>query len=250
MYRARMIPCLLLKEEGLVKTIKFKKPNYIGDPINAIRLFNEKEVDELIFLDIEATKKHTGPNMKLLSKIADQCFMPLCYGGGVSTIQQMKEIYALGFEKISLNTAAYMTPEFVQEAVRYFGSSSVVGAMDVMTLKGGKKSVRFVNGTKKTETDPSVYAKELEKLGVGEILINDISHDGMMEGYDYGMIRDVSSQVNVPIIACGGAGSIEDCKKVIESGASAAAAGSLFVYWGRLNAVLINYPDNELKNII
>ena len=242
MYRARMIPCLLLKGEGLIKTIQFKNPNYIGDPINAIRLFNEKEVDELIFLDIEASKKNIGPNMKLLSKIADQCFMPLCYGGGVTTIQQMKEIYALGFEKISINSAAYRNPQLVIDAVNHFGSSSVVGAMDVETLRNGKKTVKMLNGKRDMKIDPVSYAQKLEELGVGEILVNDISNDGMMNGYDYELINKISSSVNVPIVACGGAGCIKDCKKVVEYGASAAAAGSIFVYWGRLNAVLINYP--------
>lgn len=244
MYRARMIPCLLLKGEGLVKTIQFKNPNYIGDPINAIRLFNEKEVDELIFLDIEASKKNAGPNMKLLARIADQCFMPLCYGGGVTTIQQMKEVFALGFEKISINLAAHLNPQFVVDAVNHFGSSSIVGTMDVETLRNGKKTVKILNGKKDMKIDPVSYAQKLEELGVGEILVNDITNDGMMNGYDYELLERISSNVNVPIIACGGAGCIDDCKKVVECGASAAAAGSLFVYWGRLNAVLINYPDN------
>lgn len=239
-----MIPCLLLKGEGLVKTVQFKKPDYIGDPINAIRLFNEKEVDELIFLDIDASKKKTGPNMNLLAKIADQCFMPLCYGGGVTSIQQMQKIFALGFEKIAINRAAHENPQLLKDAVNRFGSSSIVGAMDVESVRNGKKTVKMLNGKRDMKIDPVIYAQQLENWGVGEILVNDITNDGMMKGYDYDLIGKISSSVNVPIVACGGAGCVEDCKKVVACGASAAAAGSLFVYWGRLKAVLINYPEN------
>ena len=239
-----MIPCLLLKDEGLVKTVQFKKPNYIGDPINAIRIFNEKEVDELIFLDIEASRKKKEPNYAYLSKIADQCFMPLCYGGGVTNIEQMQKIFALGFEKVSVNAAAYYHSEMVKSAVARFGSSSIVGGMDIGYTHTKLKTVKVLNGKKDIKKNPVEYAKYLEDLGVGEILVNDIRNDGVMQGYDYELIGKIADAVYVPVIACGGAGRIEDCKKVVESGASAAAAGSLFVYWGRLRAVLINYPQN------
>ena len=244
MYRSRMIPCLLLKDEGLVKTIQFKNPNYIGDPINAIRIFNEKEVDELIFLDIDASKKKKEPNYTYLSKIADQCFMPLCYGGGVTSIEQMQKIFALGFEKVSVNAAAYFYPDMVKRAVDTFGSSSIVGAMDMGYSHRKQKTVMVLNGKRNIKKNPIEYARYLESLGVGEILVNDISNDGVMQGYDYALIGKIAHAVQVPVIACGGAGKIEDCMKVVESGASAAAAGSLFVYWGRLRAVLINYPQN------
>lgn len=240
-----MIPCLLLKEEGLVKTVRFKHPNYIGDPINAIRIFNEKEVDELIFLDIDASKRKKEPDYAYLSKIADQCFMPLCYGGGVTSVEQMQKIFALGFEKVSVNAAAYQNPEMVREAVARFGSSSIVGAMDIGRDFHGRRTVKILNGRKNVGILPVEYAKRLENLGVGEILVNDICKDGMMQGYDCDIIEEIANSVQVPVIACGGAGKISDCLKVVEHGASAAAAGSIFVYWGRLKGVLINYPQAE-----
>lgn len=250
MYHNRIIPCLLLRDQGLVKTVKFNKYRYLGDPINAVKIYNDKEVDELIFLDIDATKEKRKPDYNFLKKIAEQCFMPLCYGGGVKTVDEAKRIFELGFEKISLNTAAYNNPDIIKNLVEMFGAQSIVGSMDIRTDWKGHKLVYLYSQKKYIGINPTEYALYLENLGVGEIFLNSIDNDGMMGGYDYQMINQISNSVSVPIIACGGAGKIEDCKKAIEAGASAAAAGSLFVYWGRNKAVLINYPDaDEMKTL-
>lgn len=245
MYHNRLIPCLLLKDQGLVKTVQFKNERYLGDPLNAVRIYNDKEVDELIFLDIMASRRGNKPDIKYLKKITEQCFMPVCYGGGIKTIDEIKELFEIGFEKISLNCAAYNNLNLITEAAEIFGSQSIVGSMDVKKDIFGNKSVYVLNGRKNTKTNPVQYAHNLESAGVGEILVNSIDNDGMMKGYDLETIEQVSSNVSVPVIACGGAGKIEDCNEVILSGASAAAAGSLFSYWGRKHAVLINYPNNE-----
>ncbi len=245
MYRNRIIPCLLLQDEGLVKTIEFKHPTYIGDPLNAIRIYNEKEVDELIFLDIQASAKKREPNYEYLSKIADQCFMPLCYGGGITNIEQMQKIFALGFEKISINASAYNNPNLLHQAAERFGSQSMVAAMDVAQDSAGKYTVKILNGKKSIKRDPVEYALELESYGAGELLVNNISRDGKMKGYDLRLIQSIAQKVGIPVIACGGAGRLSDCADVIQAGASAAAAGSLFVYWGRLKGILINYPEEK-----
>lgn len=250
MYHNRIIPCLLLREQGLVKTVTFDKYRYLGDPINAVKIYNDKEVDELIFLDIDATKKRREPDYSFLKKIAEQCFMPLCYGGGVKTVDEAKKIFELGFEKISLNTTAYYDPNTIEKLVELFGSQSIVGSMDIKTNWKGHKLVYTYSGKKCTGMNPIEYAIYLEKLGVGEIFLNSIDYDGKMSGYDYQLINQIADSVAIPIIACGGAGKIDDCKKAIEAGASAAAAGSLFVYWGRNRAVLINYPDADEMNVL
>lgn len=243
MYRNRLIPCLLLHGEGLVKTIRFKKPNYLGDPINAIRLFNDKEVDELMFLDIDASRENREPNYNIISKITDQCFMPLCYGGGISSVESIEKILKMGVEKIAICKAAYENPNMVKQAVEMFGSSTIVGVMDIDLDRRGDRVVKILNGKKVVSKDVVEYAKYLESLGVGEILVNDIYNDGLMQGYDVDTISTIAQNVQVPVIACGGAGNINDCNNVTTSGASAAAAGSIFVYYGRLHAVLINYPE-------
>lgn len=245
MYHNRIIPCLLLSGQGLVKTINFKNRRYLGDPINAVHIYNDSEVDELIFLDINATKEQREPDYEYLSKIAQQCFMPLCYGGGVKSISEIRRLFEIGFEKIAINSSLHYNPEILMEASDTFGSQSIVGAMDVKTVKHGKKSVYVCNGKLNTKTDPIEYAKKLEQLGAGELFVNSIDNDGMMAGYDLDMIEKISQTVNIPVIACGGAGSLQDCRKAVDAGASAVAAGSLFVYWGRKRAVLINYPDKE-----
>lgn len=244
MYYNRLIPCLLLSNQGLVKTINFKKPRYIGDPINAVRIFNDKEVDELIFLDIDATRQRRGPNFEYLKKITEQCFMPLCYGGGVTGIGQMKELFKIGFEKVAINHAAYTDTSLLEKAVRIFGGQSIVGSMDVKKSIFKKQTVWVNNGTVNTSIDPVQYAVRLEEAGIGEIFLNSVDKDGTMSGYDYELIEKVSNAVNIPVIACGGAQKAEDCSEAIGRGASAAAAGSMFVFWGRNHAVLINYPDS------
>lgn len=245
MYHNRIIPCLLLDDGKLVKTVKFAKPRYIGDPLNAVKIFNDKEVDELIFLDIRATEKGVRPDFAYLQKITEQCFMPLCYGGGVNNLEDIRELFRIGFEKISINTGAYENIELVREASAHFGNQSIVGAMDVGTNMFGKKVVKVHRGSRNTKESPVDYAKKLEEAGAGEIFLNSITCDGSMQGYDYELVEQITDHVHVPVIACGGAGSLEDCKKAVDSGASAAAAGSIFVYWGINRGILINYPDEH-----
>lgn len=248
MYKNRLIPCLLLRDHGIIKTHKFKKSRYLGDPINAVKIYNDKEVDELIFLDIDATRHHREPDFEYLKKITEQCFMPLCYGGGISTIDQIRMLFEIGFEKVSINSTAFYNPNLIREASNIFGAQSIVGAMDVKTLRDGNKCVFLHNARKNIHKSAVEYAVYLESLGVGEIFLNSIDRDGEMTGMDYDLIHRLSQCVSVPIIASGGAGKVEDCVKAVQYGASAAAAGSLFVFWGRNKAVLINYPDKDITN--
>ncbi len=246
MLRSRVIPCLLLKNRGLVKTIKFKNPTYVGDPINAIRVFNEKEVDELIFLDIEASARNKKPGLDLIDDIASECFMPFCYGGGIDSIVDIRKIFGLGAEKVSINTTAINEPSFVREAADEFGSQSIVVAMDVKETFLKKRKV-YVHATRKAiPKDPVEYAVEMQKMGAGELLVNSVDRDGTMRGYDIELLKRITSAVDIPVIACGGAGTIEHLVVAIrEGGASAVAAGSMFVFYGKHRAVLINYPPYE-----
>jgi cyclase len=246
----RVIPVLLLKNAGLVKTQRFKDAKYVGDPINAVKILNEKEVDELIFLDINASKENKKPNLKLLNEIATECFMPLCYGGGIKTIEDIKNIISCGVEKVSLNTIAIENPDFVKSASDIFGSSTIVVSIDVKKNFWGKKTIYSYSGTKSTGLDPISFAVEMQKKGAGELLINSIDKDGMMNGYDYELIKQISKEVDIPVIACGGAGELKHLKEAINAGASAVAAGSMFVFHGKHRAVLINYPSQvELQNL-
>jgi len=248
MYRSRVIPCLLLKGKGLYKTIQFKKPRYLGDPINTLMLFNNKEVDELIILDIEASLENKAPDMNYLKLLASECFMPLCYGGGVTTIQQVESLFKVGIEKVSFNTALFYQPELIKEAVKNFGSQSIIASIDVKKGLFGKYSALVKSGTIDVKKDLSEYVKHISDLDVGELVITSIDNDGMMKGYDHNLIKKVSSLVDFPVIANGGAGLLKHCVDAIETGASAASAGSLFVYYGPLKAVLVNYPtQDELK---
>ena len=249
--RNRIIPCLLLRNNGLIKTIRFKDSVYIGDPINAVRIFNEKEVDELIFLDIDATREKREPSLSIIKKIAEECFMPFSYGGGVETLQQIEEIIKSGAEKIVINTHAYLKKGFIKEATNRFGSSTIVVSMDIKKKLIGGYSVHLNGGSHNTGKNPVEYSKEMEDQGAGEIFINSIDRDGTMEGYDIELIKSVSEVVSIPVIACGGAGINDDLRKAIkEGGASAAAAGSLFVFHGKRRAVLITYPSyNEITDI-
>lgn len=243
---------MLLRDNGLVKTVKFKKSTYIGDPINAVKIFNEKEVDELVFLDIDATRNKKEPPYEAIQDIATECFMPFCYGGGVKTIDQIRKLLASGAEKIALNTAAYRNPGFVKEAVAIFGSSTIVASIDYKKNIFGKPLV-YVNGGKtNTKKDPVSYAKQMEALGVGELLVNSIDRDGMMIGYDLETLNTISNAISIPVIACGGASSLEDFKTVFEkAGVSAAAAGSFFVFQSKKRGVLISYPEQaEVQKII
>lgn len=243
MNKTRVIPVLLLRGKGLVKTVKFKDPKYIGDPINSVRIFNEKEVDELVFLDITATPEGRGPNFELLADIAGEAFMPMAYGGGVTTLEQVQQIFALGFEKVVINTAAYISPQLIRDSAAIYGSQSIVGCVDVRrTFLGRYELASHAARTKQTIGLRS-HVEELERLGVGEIIVNAVDRDGTQAGYDLKLIREVSSAVSVPVVACGGAAGIDDFVSAVhDGGASAVAAGSLFVFVGPHRAVLINYP--------
>jgi cyclase len=246
MLQHRVIPCLLLSNGGLVKTRKFKNPVYVGDPINAIRIFNDKEVDELVLLDIKASLEKRGPNFDLLREIASECFMPLAYGGGVTSIDQIRTLLRLGIEKVILNTALVRDPNFLQEAVAIFGSQAITASIDVRRKIFGRHEVMTLAGTQATGLGPVEAAQMAEKLGVGEILLTSIEAEGSFEGYDIELLSIVSQSVNVPVIASGGAASLEDFRTAVLIGhASAVAAGSMFVFYGRHRAVLITYPEYQ-----
>jgi len=253
MIRPRVIPVLLLQNRGLVKTVRFKDPTYLGDPINIVRIFNDKEVDELIFLDITATAENRPPAFDLLSDITSECFMPLGYGGGIRSMDDIRRLLSLGVEKVILNTAAVEDPALVRTAADYAGSSSVVVSMDVRKgLLGGRYEVLMRNGKKRTGRDPVKHAVAMEKSGAGELFINSIDRDGTMQGYDIDLVRSISAAVSVPVVACGGAGKLQDLADIIKlGGASAAAAGSLFVFQGPLRGILISYPAQaDLERIL
>lgn len=251
MLKTKVIPCLLLKNLGLVKTVKFREPKYVGDPINAVKIFNEKETDELVFLDITATIEKRSPNLKLLSQIASEAFIPFSYGGGLRTLEDIKKILQTGVEKIIINSYAFENPEFIKEAAKAFGSQSIVVSIDVKKNIWGKYEVFTHSGQKNTKVAPVQYALEMKKMGAGEIFLNSIERDGTRKGYDLNLIEKVSKAVDIPVVACGGAGKIEDFKKAIRADASAVSAGSLFVFMGPHRAVLINYPaPEELEKIL
>jgi cyclase len=252
MLRTRVIPCLLLKGKGLVKTIKFKDPKYVGCPINAVRIFNEKEVDELIFLDILASVEQKEPLFKFIAEVASECFMPICYGGGIRSLGDIERLFHLGVEKVSLNTIAFQNRSLIREAAKLFGSQSIVVSLDVKRTFFGKYEVYTLNGRKNTKQDPVQCAQDMEELGAGEILLNSIDRDGAMQGYDIPMIRRVTEAVNIPVIASGGAGNIHHFSEAVkQGGASAVAAGSMFVFHGKYRAVLITYPEvSELEPVL
>lgn len=251
MLLTRVIPCLLKRNAALVKTINFNKFNYIGDPVNSIQIFNNLLVDELIFLDITATKGGEGPDFELISKITTECFMPLSYGGGVRSIGDMRKIFSLGVEKIIICSYAVENPDFIHQATAEFGSQSVIVSIDVRKNFFGRYEVFTQAGTKNTKLDPVEFAKHMVEKGAGEIFVNSIDRDGMMAGYDLALIKKVSHTVKVPVIASGGAGELKDLTKAVCAGASAVAAGSLFVYQRKsYDSVLINYPTQaELKKL-
>ena len=245
MLKTRVIPCLLLENEALVKTVNFKNPTYIGDPINAIRIFNEKGVDELVVLDRTATAQKKKPPMELLAKIAKECFMPLAYGGGIRTIEEMREILGLGIEKVIINSYAAENPAFIRQAAEAFGSQSIVVSMDAKQDASGAYELFTHGGARATGLNPVDFSRTAAELGAGEIFLNSIDRDGAMSGYDLELIEKVSRSVTIPVVACGGAGTIEDFKRAVDAGASAAAAASMFVFYGKNRAVLINYPDEK-----
>ncbi len=241
--KTRVIPVLLLRNGGLVKTVKFKDPKYVGDPINAVRIFNEKEVDELVFLDISATPEGRGPDFETLADIASEAFMPMAYGGGISSLDEIKRVFSLGFEKVILNSSAYRSENLIHEAAAVFGSQSVVGCIDVKRSLFGKADVYSASGKNKQPVTLEEHVRRLVGAGAGEILVNSIDRDGTMSGYDLKLISQVAGLVPVPVVACGGARGLDDMSDAVRAGASAVAAGSLFVFYGPHRAVLINYPE-------
>lgn len=245
MLLTRTIPVLLLHGHGLNKTRGFQPWKYLGDPVNAVRIFNEKEVDELIVLDIDASRKGHSPRIKEIVELAGECFMPMCYGGGVTDIEQIGRLLGEGIEKVSLSTSAHESPALVEAAARDFGSQSIVVSIDVRRMPDGRYTVYSHCGRNDRGIDPVTFAIHARNLGAGEILLNDIDRDGMQRGYDLELIKAVSDAVDVPVVACGGAGKPEHLREAIAAGAHAGAAGSLFVLIGRLDAVLISYPPQE-----
>ena len=243
MLRSRIIPCLLVSNKGLVKTIQFKSPKYVGDPINAVKIFNEKEVDELIVLDIDATVKNYEPDYKLIKDLAVQSRMPLCYGGGIKTVKQAVKIISLGVEKIALSSAAIEKPLLVKEISEAVGCQSIVIVLDVKKDSLLKKYSTFINnGTKDSNKNPISLAKEFELHGAGEIVINSIDNDGLMQGYDEYITKNIRNVIDIPLTVLGGAGGLDDFQHLIDKfGTLGLGAGSYFVFKGPYKAVLINY---------
>jgi len=252
MLRPRLIPCLLVQNGGLVKTVNFSNPKYVGDPINAVRIFNEKEVDELVVLDIDATIKRDEPDYQLISHLASECRMPLCYGGGVQTVTQIEKIISLGVEKVAISSAVIENVKLIPNAATRVGSQSLVVVIDVK--KTGllrRHEVVTHNGTRRTGLNPVEFATHVAELGAGEIVINSVDRDGEMKGYDLDLVENVRKQINLPLTVLGGAGSLEDLRELVERfGLIGAAAGSLFVFKGKYRAVLINYPNQEEKEAL
>ena len=249
MLRPRIIPCLLVHDDGLVKTVAFKDPKYVGDPINAVKIFNEKETDELAVFDIDATSRGSEPNFRMIANLAVECRMPLCYGGGVKTVEQAKRIVGLGVEKVAISSAAVETPELISAAAQEIGGQSVVVVIDAKKDdRTGEYMAWTRNGTHPTGRPVIAFARQAEALGAGEIVVNSIDNDGRMKGYDMTLARAVRQAVRLPITVLGGAGSLADLGKLIGTcGVVGAAAGSLFVFKGVYRAVLINYPAPAQK---
>jgi len=251
LFRSRVIPTLLLKDSGLVKTVKFKNPVYLGDPRNVVKIFNDKEVDELVLLDIQASIENRSPLFDLISEIASECFMPLGYGGGIRSLEDIKKLMYIGIDKVIINTNAIENPDLIKEASSEIGNQNIIVSLDIKRNFYGRRRVYIKAGRKSTRYDPVELAVKMQSLGAGELLINSIDFDGTMNGYDSGLIKNITDAVDIPVIACGGAGKFDDLVNVIkDSGASAAAAGSLFVFHGVSKAVLINFPTQiQLREI-
>lgn len=243
------MPCLLIHEGGLVKTIRFRDPKYVGDPINAVKIFNEKESDELVVLDIDATVKHAAPNLKVIAHLAAECRMPLCYGGGVRTVEEATAIVGLGVEKVAISSAAIEDPSLLERIAGEIGRQSVVGVLDVKwSSTRGLYEVWTHNATRNTGRIALDVVVEFERFGAGEIVINNIDRDGTMQGYDLELAARVRAAVGTPMTMLGGAGSLAHLKQLIaQCGVVGAAAGSMFVFKGPYRAVLINYPGGTQK---
>ena len=249
MLRPRIIPCLLVQDNGLVKTVNFKSPKYLGDPINAVRIFNEKQVDELVILDIDATVQGREPDYKMIEHWAAECRMPLCYGGGVRTVEQAQRIFALGVEKVGISSAAINNPQLIKVIAEQVGRQSVVVILDVKRKLFGGYEVYTHNGRRATGESPIDLAKKFQDLGAGEIVINSIDNDGLMKGYDLSLVTKIRNSTSLPLTVLGGAGSMDDIGALItEFKLIGASAGSLFVFKGKYKAVLINYPNPDEKD--
>lgn len=243
MHRARVIPCLLLRGNGLVKTKKFKDPVYVGDPINAMRIFSDKEADEIVVLDIEATKFGREPNYDLISEMAGEAFMPMAYGGGVNRIEQVRRLIRCGIEKVVINSASIGSPELISECARIYGKQAIVGSVDVRKTLFGSYRVVTHSGTRDVDIDIDRHIANLVNAGVGEILLNNIDRDGMMAGYDLQLVHKAAGGLKIPLVVCGGAGTKAHLNEGLQAGASAVAAGSMFVFHGKHRAVLISYSN-------
>lgn len=252
MLRPRLIPCLLVQNGGLVKTVNFANPKYVGDPINAVRIFNEKEVDELVVLDIDATIKRDEPDYQLITHLASECRMPLCYGGGVQTVTQIEKIISLGVEKVAVSSAVIENPKLISDAAIRVGSQSLVVVIDVRkTGLPRRHEVVTHNGSHRTGLNPVEFASYMAELGAGEIVINSVDRDGEMKGYDLDLVEQARQKINLPLTVLGGAGSLDDFRELVDRfGLIGAAAGSLFVFKGKYRAVLINYPNRAEKEAL
>lgn len=252
MLQKRLIPALLLRDDALVKTVRFDKPSYIGDPVNTVRIFNELEVDELVFLDITATNENRAPNLRILREIADECFMPLGYGGGLNNFDMVQSIFEIGFEKVILNSVMHTRPEFVTEIADHYGNQAVVASIDVKKNFWGNYEVWSHSGKRNTKKNPVSWAQELEKLGAGEILLTSIDREGTWLGYDVQLTKNIAEAVNIPLIANGGAGNLDHIKEVVNEGkASSVALASMVVYQQKGMGVLVNFPEKtSLKQFL
>ncbi len=252
MLRPRVIPCLLVHDGGLVKTVGFASPKYVGDPLNAVRIFNEKEVDELTVLDIDASRQGREPDYALIAKLALECRMPLCYGGGIKTVEQIERIISLGVEKVAISSGAVERPELISQAAARVGSQSLVVVLDVK--KTGllrRPELVTLNATRRTGLAPEVFARQMQALGAGEIVVNSVDRDGEMKGYDLDLVQQVRAATTLPLTVLGGAGSLDHMRELISRyRVIGAAAGSLFVFKGKYRAVLINYPNRREKDLL
>jgi cyclase len=245
MRRIRVIPVLLIHKGGLIKSVKFKNYKYVGDPINAVKIFNEKEIDEIVVLDIDATREKRSPDFGKLKEIAGEAFIPMAYGGGITTLDEIKQLFYLGIEKIILNNAAVHNPSLVSAAAAMVGSQSVVVSIDVKKNIFGKSKVYCSNGTENTGMDPVHFSLKMQEAGAGEIMLNAIDRDGTYLGYDLALIKNITDKLRIPVIACGGATDIDGFYTAVQNGASALAAGSMFVFQRPHQAVLISYPTQS-----
>lgn len=252
MLRTRIIPCLLLKNASLVKTKKFKEYNYIGDPVNTVRIFNELEVDELMFLDIFASKENRNINFDILKDIANECFMPLSYGGNIKSLDDVKKVFKIGFEKVVINSNAFGNLKLIEDIAKYFGNQSIVGSIDIKKTFLDANKIYSHHGKIKQKEDVITWAKKLEEAGAGELLVTSIDKEGSWEGYDIELLRSITDSVDIPVIANGGAGSIADIGDVVKkANVSACAVGSMVVYQKKDMGVLVNFPDrNSLRKIL